>query len=283
LKASNTEAGDFFGMSVAAANDTVVVGASWEDGGGSNAGAAYVFVRSGTVWSQQAYLKASNAGAGDFFGDAVAVSGETVVVGAPGEAGSGRGVNPPPNDFAAYAGAAYCFVRSGTNWSQQAYLKASNAGAGDEFGTSVALSVDTLVVGADREAGNGAGLNPTDNDVATNAGAAYVFVRSEAVWSQQALLKASNTGAGDQFGMSVAVSGDTVVVGASEEDGSGMGVNPVSDELAQQAGAAYVFGGISPPDMMVEESGMNLSDGETKDFGPVNVGSPSSLSDLKFL
>ena len=103
-----------------------------------DAGAAYVFVRSGTTWSQQAYLKASNTGFFDFFGHSVAVSGDTVVVGAYGQSVS--------------EGAAYVFVRSGTTWTQQALLKASNAGSGDKFGYSVAVSGDTVVVGAPSEA-----------------------------------------------------------------------------------------------------------------------------------
>src|SRR5690606_33882888 len=108
-----------------------------------NAGAAYVFVRNGTVWSQQAYLKAANADAYDFFGYAVAISGDTVVVGAYYEDSAG---SDPNDNSAADAGAAYVFVRTGTVWSQQAYLKAANAEAGDNFGISVAISGDTVVV-----------------------------------------------------------------------------------------------------------------------------------------
>ncbi len=110
------------------------------------------------------------------------------------------------------------FVRSGTTWSQQAYLKASNTGAGDRFGGSVSVSGDTVVVGAYLEDSSTTGVNSTPNNSATDSGAAYVFVRGGTTWSQQAYLKASNTGANDYFGNSVAVSGDTVVVGAPYED-----------------------------------------------------------------
>ena len=162
----------------------------------TNAGAAYVFVRSGTTWSQQAYLKASNTEAGDVFGYSVAVSGDTVVVGAPYEDSSATGVNGNQSDNSATSGAAYVFVRNGTTWSQQAYLKASNTGAGDGFGGSVAVSGDTVVVGAlMRTAARHRGERHT-NESATAAGAAYVFVRSGTTWSQQAYLKASNTGRG---------------------------------------------------------------------------------------
>ena len=239
LKASNTHTSNYFGYSVAVSGDTVVVGAIGVD---ISSGAAYVFVRSGTVWSQQAYLKADNSGNYDYFGRSVAISGDTVVVGAYGEASSTTGVNSTPNESASYSGAAYVFTRSGTTWSQQAYLKASNTGAGgDQFGYSVAVSIDTVVVGAWKEDSSTTGVNSTSNESATDSGAAYVFVRSGTTWSQQAYLKASNTGANDQFGYSVAVSGGTVVVGAFTEDSSTTGVNSTSNESAIDSGAAYVF------------------------------------------
>ena len=172
----------------------------------------------------------------------MAVSGDTVVVGAYFEDSSGTGVNPASNDSAGGAGAAYVFVRSETTWSPQAYLKASNTGAGDNFGYSVAVSGDTAVVGALWEDGSGTDVNPASNELAGDAGAAYVFVRNGTTWSPPAYLKASNTGVGDTFGWAVAVSGDTVVLGAPFENGSGTGVNPASDESATDAGAAYVFG-----------------------------------------
>ena len=256
LKASNTGAGDQFGYSVAISGDTVVVGAYTEDSnatgvngnGGDNsaggAGAAYVFVRSGGSWTQQAYLKASNTDAGDFFGGSVAISGDTVVVGAIYEDSNATGVNGNgEDDSAANAGAAYVFVRSGGSWTQQAYLKASNTGAVDWFGASVAISGDTVVVGATYEDSNATAVNGNEGDnSAANAGAAYVFVRSGVSWTQQAYLKASNTDAGDWFGHSVAISGDTVVVGASGEDSNATGVNGnEGDNSAAYAGAAYVF------------------------------------------
>ena len=129
----------------------------------------------------------------------MAVSGDTVVVGAIGEDSNATGVNGDQSDNSATdSGAAYVFVRSGTNWSQQAYLKASNTGAGDHFGISVAVSGDTVVVGAHGEDSNATGVNGNQSDnSAIDSGAAYVFVRSGTNWSQQAYLKASNTGADD--------------------------------------------------------------------------------------
>ena len=196
--------------------------------------------------SQQAYVKASNTGAGDNFGWSIAVSGDTVVVGATGEASAATGVDGDQADNSATnAGAAYVFVRTGASWTQQAYLKASNTGAGDEFGGSVAVSGATVVVGAwlEDSAATGVGGSQDDNS-ATNAGAAYVFVRSGASWTQQAYLKASNTNAFDYFGRSVAVSGDTVVVGASREASAATGVGGNQlDNTASLAGAAYGFAG----------------------------------------
>jgi FG-GAP repeat len=247
-----TQAGDEFGRAVAIAGDTVVVGAFFEDGSATgvngpadelatNAGAAYVFVRNGTIWSQQAYLKASQVSAGDSFGISVAVSGDTVVVGASGEDGSATGVNGPADELATNAGAAYVFVRNGTIWSQQAYLKASQVSAGDAFGRAVAIAGNTLVVGALFEDGSATGVNGTANELKTDAGAGYVFVRSGTTWSQLAYLKASQVSARDEFGRAVAIAGDTVVVGARFEDGSATGVNGPADELASDSGAAYVF------------------------------------------
>jgi FG-GAP repeat protein len=153
------------------------VNGNQSDNSATSAGAAYVFVRSGTTWTQQAYLKASNTEANDFFGFSVAVSGDTVVVGAPREASNATGVNGNQSDNSATsAGAAYVFVRSGTTWSQQAYLKASNTETGDDFGFSVAVSGDTIVVGAWGEDSNATGVNGNQNDNSLGqAGAAYTF------------------------------------------------------------------------------------------------------------
>ena len=205
LMASDAQASDYFGYSVAVAGDTVVVGARDEDSEGLNAGAAYVFVRNGTTWTEQAKLMASDAQAGDWFGYSVAVSGDTVVVGAYYEDSGGSD-----------AGAAYVFVRNGTSWSQQGKLVAGDAQADDQFGQSVAISGDTVVVGAHYE-----------DDGGSDAGAAYVFVYDGTAWTEQDKLVAGDAQVDGRFGYSVAVSGDTVVVGASGE--------------GSYAGAAYVF------------------------------------------
>src|SRR6266568_2125499 len=162
----------------------------------------------------QAYVKASNTGAADEFGFAVALSidGNTLVVGAPGEASAGVETdNSAPN-----AGAVYVYLRSGTTWTQQTYIKASNPEADDQFGISVALSDNgnTLAVGATGEDSALTGVRPgivnetTAGNAAPGAGAVYVFTRVGTAWTQEAYIKASNTGVLDLFGLSVSLSGD---------------------------------------------------------------------------
>ena len=267
LKASNANAGDNFGISVSLSVDgnTLAVGAFTEasaatgvngnqlDNTASAAGATYVFTRSGTTWSQQAYLKASNTGAGDQFGYSVALAadGNTLAVGAFFEDSNGVGINSASqaDNSAANSGAVYVFTRSGTAWSQQAYIKASNANAGDWFGVGVAISNDgnTLAVSAWNEASNATGVNGNQLDNSTSAaGAVYVFNRSGGTtWSQQAYLKASNTTAGNKFGAnSIAISGDgnTLAVGEWNESSNATGINGDQlDKTATGSGAVYVF------------------------------------------
>ena len=258
LKASNTDAGDVFGNRVAISGDTVVVATSAEasnatgingnqaDNSAPFAGAAYVFVRKGATWSQQAYLKASNTDAGDVFGGSVAVAGDTVIVGAAYESSNASGINGDQvNNSLPAAGAAYVFARTGVTWTQQAYLKASNNSttAGAIFGQSVAISEDTVCVGAIGEDSDATGVNRDQgNNRAPQSGAAYVFVRDGATWTQQAYLKASNTDSEDNFGYTIAISGNTVAVGAFREDSNAVGIDGnQGDNSAPDAGAAYVF------------------------------------------
>ena len=153
IQASDAQASDNFGISAAISGDIVVVGSYVEDTTATDAGAAYIFTRSGTTWSQQQKIQASDAQATDYFGISLAISGDTVVVGAHGEDTGASG-----------AGAAYIFTRSGTTWSQQAKIQASDAQADDSFGYSVGIDGDTVVVGAHKEDYWG-----------TDAGAAYIF------------------------------------------------------------------------------------------------------------
>jgi hypothetical protein len=194
-----------------------------------------VFTRTGGIWSQQAYVKASNTGAGDVFGTSVALAGDTLAIGAPGEASAATGVNGNQADNSALgfgSGAVYVFMGTGGIWSQQAYLKASNTGAFDNFGGSLALSGDILAVGAIGEASTATGIggNQADNS-AFNRGAVYVFTRTGGIWSQQAYVKAPNTGVGDVFGTSVALEGGSLAGGARFE----------GDFATFSSGAVYVY------------------------------------------
>jgi len=200
LTASDGEAGDAFGSALSVSGDTAVIGAPGKNG---SRGAAYVFVRSGTTWTQQQELTASDGTAGDAFGSALSVSGDTVVIGAPGWTGS--------------LGVTYVFVRSGTTWTQQQELTVPDSTAYSSFGSSVSVSGDAAVIG--------------ESGTAFTQGAAYVFVRSGGVWGQQQRLTASDGAAEDLFGWSVSMSGDMAVIGAWAET---VGSSP-------RQGAAYVF------------------------------------------
>ena len=205
LIAPDGKKGDAFGT-VAVSGDTAVIGAS-SDGEGS----VYIFRNNGTTWNFQQKLKASDGQFADLFGGAVAISGDTLVVGA-------GGADIGANDI---QGAAYVFVREGTTWSEQQKLVASDGAIFDGFGFSVSISGETIVVGAQ--------ANNIDNNI--NQGAAYVFVRTGPTWSEQQKLTASDGASNDFFGQSVAVNGETIVIGAPQMD-----ISANSDQ-----GSAYVF------------------------------------------
>lgn len=271
IKASNAEAGDYFGWSLGLSADgnTLAVGAVSEGStriGGvpSGSGAVYVYIRSGSVWTQQAYVKASNTAThNDNFGLSLALSsdGNTLAAGTYREGSSATGIDIIDgiddiqiNSAAPTSGAVYVYTRSDGVWTQQAYVKASNTGAGDSFGWSLALSDNgnTLAVGAigESSAATGVGGDQSDN-TAPGSGAAYVYIRSGGVWTQQSYVKASNTGATDQFGVSLSLSGDgnTLAVGAAAdhlsdygEDSNTTGINGnQSDNSAPGSGAVYVY------------------------------------------
>ena len=208
LMAEDGARNDFFGFSIALSDDTALIGALRDDDNGVDAGSAHVLTRIGNSWSQQAKLTAADGAAGDEFGGNVALDGDVAVIGA-------RHVD----DKGASSGSTYVFTRSGTDWNQQAKLIASDGAAGDEFGYSVAISSDTAVIGA-----------PRDDDKGDDSGSAYVFTSSGGTWRQQAKLTATDGAEGDVFGISVAISGDTVVIGAD-----------LADEKGSNSGAAYVF------------------------------------------
>ena len=256
IKASNTTAEDYFGWGVSLSGDTLAVGAYGESSNATgvngnqtdksvfDSGAVYVFTRTGATWTQQAYIKASNTTAEDYFGWSVSLSGDTLAVGAYAEASNATGVNGDQTDNSAVnSGAVYVFTRTGATWTQQAYIKASNTGANDYFGSSVSLSGDMLAIGAFCEASSATGVNGVQNDNSdVESGAVYVFTRTGSTWAQQAYIKASNTGAGDYFGLGVSLSGDTLAVGAYGEHSNATGVNgDQTDNSAFDSGAVYIL------------------------------------------
>jgi hypothetical protein len=216
LTAADRTTNDYFGMSVAVSGDTAVAGAPYKD---NLKGAAYVFVRNGGVWTEQQKLTAPDSAAGDYFGYSVAASGDTMVIGA------------------RYKNFAYVYVRSGGVWTLQQKLTASD-GLSENLGASVAMSGDTVVVGA-----------PQKN---SQQGAAYVFVRSGAVWSQQQKLIASDASVSSYFGQSVSVNGDTASIAGRAK-------------LSNQ-GAVYVF--VRNGAVWAEQQKLTASDGVANDtFG----------------
>lgn len=268
IKAPNAEANDHFGASISLSGDRLAVGAPQEDSNqvtitngftasadnsATDSGAVYVFKRSVANWAQEAYVKPTNADSLDAFGSSVATTSDTLVVGVPQESSNQTTITNGPtasaNNSAAASGAVYVFKRNGNNWTQDAYLKAPNAEASDQFGFSVAISGDTIVAGANQEDSNQItitnGATASGNNSAAQAGAAYVFKRSGGIWAQEAYLKPPNAESNDSFGRSVNVSGDTVVVGASQESSNQItitnGTTASANNSALNAGAAYIF------------------------------------------
>jgi hypothetical protein len=265
LTAADGLQGDSLGYSVALSGDTALVGATYDDtAAGDGAGSAYVFVRSGSTWTQQQRLAAADGAPGDSFGFSVALSGETALVGA-GLAQAGT-----VND----AGAAYAFVRSGTAWTQQQKLVAADAAPSSLLGNAVALAGDTALAGAYLD----------DNVGGAQAGSAYVFARAAGAWSQQRRLVASDAATSDTFGSAVALSGDTALVGAPA-DATAAGTN---------AGSVHVFRGFAKgdidadgqTDLLVRLEGTRQTDawlmnGVSREAPPVTVSpNPASFSQV---
>jgi len=279
IKASNPDSSDRFGSVVALSADgnTLAVSAVWEasaatginanqnDDSIPQAGAAYVFTRTGNTWSQQAYIKASNTGRassgseddfgdGDQFGYSLALSGDgnTLAVAAISEDSRASGINNlafQGNDAAASSGAVYVFTRTGNTWSQQAYIKGSNTEGGDLFGFNVGLSADgnTMAVAGYDEDGSTRQINGIPDNLRGGSGAIYVFIRAGGIWTQQAYLKGSRSEVVDSLGYSLAISedGNTIVGGAADETCYNPGINPpgCTEDRApnNSVGAAYVF------------------------------------------
>ena len=185
-----------------------MIGAYLDDDNGSQSGSAYVYVRSNGVWSEQQKLTASDGATDDTFGNSVSIDGDTAVIGASSD-----------DDNGSSSGSVYVYVRSNGVWSEQQKLTASDAAQYDGFGISVSIDGDTAVIGAN-----------ADDDNGSNSGSAYVYVRSNGVWSEQQKLTASDGATDDTFGSRVSIDGDTAVISALGDDDNGT-----------KSGSAYVY------------------------------------------
>ena len=270
----------YFGVSVAASGDTAVVGAMYAPGASGTPGAGYVFVRDADIWVQQAKLFVADLASSAAYGHAVAISGDTIIIGAPGG----------PTQFG--PGVAYVYVRSNGAWTLQQRILAADGSNSDQFGYAVAISGDTVLIGAPSDApgtpygqgsvyvytrtgeiwslqtklvepvpvvanyfGAAVALHDDTALIGVSAsqsyrGAAYVFARDNGVWTQQAHLTVADGEAFDQFGAAVGVHGDTAVVGAFVDRVDGQ----------QWRGSAHVFtrtGGAWSPQtqLFLEDSG----------------------------
>jgi hypothetical protein len=208
VSGSDTGPNDAFGLSVGIDRDVIVAGAVWDSPKGSQSGSAYVFERTGDTWAQVVKLVPDNGNAFAHFGRSAAVGGNTVVIGAQGEDTGG-----------ADSGAAYVYERIDGVWTPTQMLKAADAAPGDDFGWNCDIDGDTIIV---------SGLH--NDDLGGDSGAAYIFVRQDGTWIQQAKLLPGDGGPDDQFGHDVAISADRAVVGAYHHNEGG-----------DNAGAAYIF------------------------------------------
>ena len=238
ITASDGAADDRFGCSISISGDYAVIGAGYDDDNGAESGSAYIFHRSGTNWIEQAKITASDGATDDRFGYSVSINGDYVVIGAHYD-----------DDSGSESGSAYIYYRSGTIWIEQAKITASDAAAYDWFGYSVSVSGNYTVIGAH-----------WDDDNEANSGSAYIFHRSGTSWTQQAKITASDGAAEDEFGRSVSIDGDYVVVGACHDDDDGT-----------DSGSAYIFNRSGTS--WIQQAKITASDGADFDyFGcPVSI------------
>ena len=225
--------GEWFGHSVDLDGDRAAIGAHF----GGTGGSAYVWVRTGTTWAEEDQLVHSDPAAGDFYGWAVAISGDTVAVGSRFD-----------DDIASGSGSAYLFVRSGASWTQQDKINPSNGMASGDFGIGLDLEGDTLVVGAVQ----------LPFGMPCCSGAAYVFDRVGVQWSERQILTPADGANEDGFGVCVAFDGERIVVGSYQDDDNGA-----------ESGSAYVFE--ESNGMFAQELKLVASDGAVDDLFGIAV------------
>ena len=246
LLASDGVAGDAFGSCISLFNDTALIGTVWDDDNGDDSGTTFVFTRTDNTWTQQAKLLASDGEAGECFGNSVSLNEDIALVGAYYD-----------DDNGVHSGSAYVFTRIDNIWTQQAKLLASDGAAGDQFGVSVSLDEDTAFIGAYRD----------DTDNGGDSGSVYVFTRTDNTWIEQEKLVASDGAAGDWFGISVSLDGDTALIGAFYDD---------DDEA--NSGSAYVFARTGTT--WTQQAKLLPDDGDEGDYFGVSV---SLSNDMIFI
>jgi len=195
LYPSDAEAGDLFGRSVYVDGGYLVIGSPEDDDNGIESGSAYIFELDGSTWVEQDKLLAGDGSQGDHFGKSVCINGDYALIG-----------TPWIDDAGGNSGCAYVFKRDGSNWNQQAKLSASDAAQDDNFGTAVSIDGQYALIGSF-----------WDNDDGVHSGSAYIFERSGSTWTQQEKLTASNAAAGDHFGASVSIDGESALIGAPDD------------------------------------------------------------------
>ncbi|MCF7810082.1 T9SS type A sorting domain-containing protein [bacterium] len=208
LTADDAEMGDVFGFSVSISGDYAIIGAYRSDDGGNMSGSAYIFSRDGNEWTQQAKLTANDADTCNYFGYSVFIAGDYAIAGAAGNDENGN-----------LSGSAYIFVRDGNEWTQQQKLTADDGEARDQFGWSVSINGDYVIIGA-----------PWSDDAGDGSGSAYVFVCDGDEWTQQQKLTADDAEADEEFGYSVSIDANYVIIGARTDDDNGW-----------ESGSAYIF------------------------------------------
>ncbi len=236
LTASDGASYDHFGYIVSIDGDYAVISAYWDDDNGYNSGSAYIFHKSGTTWTEQAKLTASDGASEDFFGISVSISGDYAVIGA--YCDDDNGYN---------SGSVYIFHRNGTTWTQQAKLTASDGAFEDYFGISVSISGDYALIAANR-----------DDDNGYNSGSAYIFHRNGTTWTQQAKVTASDGADHDHFGYPVSISGDYALIGSNGDDDNGY-----------NSGSAYIFHRSGTT--WTQQANLTASDGSAEDYFSISV------------
>ncbi len=228
LLPSDGDAGDNFGCYVSLSQDTALIGAWLDNDNGEYSGSAYVFIRNGTLWTQQAKLLPSDGGYYNLFGWSVSLDNDTALIGAYYD-----------NDNGEHSGSAYVFTRKGTTWTEQAKLLPSDGAEMDYFGYSVSLCGGTALISA-----------PLDDDNGDASGSAYIFIRSGTMWTQQAKLLSTDGAIQDNFGIRAVLAGDTALIGASADD--------------DVRGSAYVF--TRNGTTWTQQAKLLASDGQSDDF-----------------